>query len=174
MKIKNCLILIMVIALLTSCSAKQADAPSGMMRLSNEFADYNMFVPEAWTIVSDENTGYSSAYFNERDRSNITVTAFEVTKTYASLDEFWADYEAEFESTFSEMEYTTNANVTLDGYEAKAIEYTATVTGMPYKYLQVVTVKGGTAYLITYTATVDNYDDHIDTVWAMVNEFTFK
>ena len=174
MKIKTSVILILVIVLLTSCSAGQADAPSGMLRLSNEFADYNMFVPDAWTIVSDENTGYSSAYFNERDRSNITVTAFEANKTYTSLDEFWADYEEEFQSTFSDMEYISDERVTLNGYEAKAVEYTASVTNVPYKYMQLVCIKGMTVYIITYTATEDNYADHINTVWAMINEFSFK
>jgi len=175
MKIKSCFILILVVLfVLPACSAGQADAPSGMKRLSNDFVDYNMFIPEAWTIITDENTGYLSAYFNERDRSNITVTAFEVTKTYASLDEFWADYEAEFQSTFSDMEYLRNERILLDQHEAKAVEYTATVTGMPYKYMQIVCVRGTTAYLITYTAAEDNYDDHIETVWAVINEFSFK
>ena len=177
MKIRSCLILILAFVMLlgiTACSARQADAPSGMIRLSNDYVDYNMFVPEAWTIITDENTSYLSAYFNERDRSNITVTAFEVEKTYASLDEFWADYEAEFQSTFSDMEYSANERMLLDQHEAKAVEYTATVTGVKYKYMQIVCVRGTTAYLITYTATEENYDDHIDTIWAVINEFSFK
>lgn len=171
---KLVVIVVLICSLLTACSAKQADAPSGMKRLSNDFADYNMFVPEAWVIVSDESTGYSSAYYNERDRSNITVTAFKIDAVYSSLDEFWAVYEEEFASTFSDMEYVSDERVTLDGYEAKAVEYTATITNIKYKYMQLVCVRGDIVYLITYTATEDNYDDHIETVWAVLGEFSFK
>lgn len=176
MKINRMFILALTISVVafTSCSAGQANAPSGMKRLSNEYADYNMFVPEAWVIVSDDNTGYSSAYYSESDRSNVTVTSFDENVGYASLDDFWADYEEEFQSTFSDMEYVSNEKTTLSGYEAKAVEYTATVTNAQYKYMQLVCIRGGYVYLITYTAAVENYDDHIDTVWAMINEFTFK
>lgn len=170
------LVILTIISTFLSCSQKDANVPSGMKRLSNDFADYNMYVPEAWIIVSDESTGYSSAYQSERDRSNVTVTAFELKddKSYSSLDEFWEEYEEDFKNTFSEIEIISNQRTTLDGYEAKSVEYTATVTSIKYKYMQLFCIRGRTVYMITYTSSEENYDDHIEKVWMMVNEFNFK
>lgn len=170
------LVILTIVSTFLSCSQGQADAPSGMKLLSNDFADYNMYVPEAWVIVSDESTGYSSAYQSELNRSNVTVTAFELKKekNYSSLDEFWSEYEEDFKDTFSEIEIISNQRTTLDGYEAKSVEYTATITGIKYKYMQLFCIRGRTVYMITYTSSEEKYDAHIEKIWAMVNEFNFK
>lgn len=167
---------IMLILSLTaaSCSKGIDGVPSGMKKLSNDFSDFNMYIPEAWVIVSDDSTGYLSAYVSENDRSNITVTAFETEGRYDSLAGFWEYYKSDFEAAFSEMTVESEDNVTLDGYEARAYTYTAITMNVRYKYIQLICIRGETVYLITYHAVPELFAGHVEQFWYIIDKFNFK
>lgn len=169
------LIFISVILLFSITACSQVESMmNGMKLISNDFVTYEFYVPNAWIVVSDDSTGYIGAYYSENDRSNITVTAFETEGEFTSLDEFWESYEADFNGTFTDMEYQTQSQITLDGFGANCYEYKATVTGDEYRFMQVVSIRAETVYIITYTAAPDKYETHLDEVSDMIAFFKFK
>jgi len=156
----------------TACKKEEGDAPNGMMTLSNELVDYNLYVPSGW--VADTSTRFISAYVSDIDRTNISMEAFELESSETTLASFWEGYKADFEATFSEMEYAVEGEtMLLGGVPANRYVYTATVTGVQYKFMQVVAIKGLTVYIFTYTAKPDKYDEHLQAVDAILEYFTF-
>jgi len=164
-------VLIMSLAL-ASCSSQDPTAPNGMKTLTNDLVDYYLYVPSGW--VEDISTRFISAYASDMDRSNVSMEAFGVDSD-VTLDSFWDGYRADFEATFSDMEYSIEGEtLLLDGVAAKKYEYTATVTGIAYKFMQVTAIKEGTVYIFTYTAEPGRYEDHLQAVETILSVFRFK
>ena len=166
------LALVMLSLPLAACSKQEGDAPNGMKTLSNEQVDYNLYVPSGW--VNDVSTRFVSAYVSDQDRTNVSMEAFELESSDMTLASFWEKYEADFESTFSEMEYITNETMLLGGVPANRYVYTATVTGTQYKFMQVTAIRGMTVYIFTYTALPDKYEEHLQAVDAILEYFSFR
>jgi len=166
------LTLVLCLSAAVSCSKQEEGAPNGMKTLSNELVDYNLYIPTGW--IEDSSTRFISAYVSDTDRSNISVEAFELESSDMTLDSFWEGYEADFEATFSDMEYETKETMLLGGAAANKYVYTATVTDAQYKFMQVTCIKGATVYIFTYTAQPNLYDEHIQAVEAILSYFSFK
>ncbi len=144
----------------------------GFKEISDEALTYHLYVPDEWT--PDISTGMTSAYFDGRDPSNISMTAFELDLSFTGLEEYWNSYEADLKSVFPNLEYVDRSEATLDGEPALQVIYTASMSDLDYKIMQLVSVKDNTIYIFTYTATADKYDAHIEDVIAMLDYFKFK
>lgn len=178
MKLRSLLITILAIMLLLcgcsgSSSESETEAPEGMKAFYNEHVEYTAFVPISWNI--DMSTGTMSAYYSQSDHSNVSITA-EILQSVISLDDYWAQYEESFKSTFKKMKYEGEVPVkdTLSGVEANKYVFTAELAGETYKYMQVVCIKDSTAYIITYTSTPDLYESHLDDVYKILDTFAFN
>jgi len=205
MKFKSSFLLLLVCLslILSACSDPNAGwVPAGMKLASTEAVDYTMYVPESWTV--DVSTGIVSAYVSVSDRSNVTMTAFNLGSDdlYISLDEYWERYQGDLIATFPDICYTeaeviSPAETTADGEtipaETAAPEhpgypistvmdntaankyyYTATVTGVTYKFMQLVSIRAGIAYVMTYTSTPDMFDEHIEEIDKIIEYFKFE
>ena len=165
--------LLLAMALLGSCGAtSSSDAPMGFIEISDDGVTYDLFVPDEWT--PDISTGMTSAYYDGRDPSNISMMAFELDRTFTSLEDYWASYEPDLKAMFPDLEYTDKSAVTLDGVPAMQYIYTGTLSELSYKLMQIVAIKDNTLYIFTYTATTDKYDAHIEDVIAVLDYFKFK
>lgn len=92
---------------LTGCGDKSSDAwvPAGMQLASTDAVDYKLYVPSHWTV--DVSTGIVSAYVSSTDRSNITMTAFNLEGEDITLtpQEYWTRYEQQLLDTFPDLTY---------------------------------------------------------------------
>lgn len=163
--------LLCLTAVLTSCG-KDSSTPMGFKEISDPSLTYHLYVPNDWT--ADLSTGITSAYYNGRDPSNISMTAFELDTAVTGLESFWELYEKDLITVFPDIEYESSGSCTLDGVDAMEYIYTATVSGIKYKFMQVIAIKNNTAFIFTYTAVYEKYDEHIEDVLAILEYFDFK
>ena len=158
---------------LASCGSGSDTAPMGYREISDEGLNYHFYVPDDWT--PDVSTGMTSAYYNGRDPSNVSVMAFEIDDTSInSVDAYWELNEADLKLILPDLEYASKDDVKLGGVDAKQYIYTAKMSDTEYKFMQVVAIKSNEVYILTYTATAENYDSHIEDVISMVDYFSFK
>lgn len=148
----------------------------GYKEISNEGLNYHFYVPSEWT--ADVSTGMTSAYYDGRDPSNVSVTAFELDDvSINSADAYWELNEADLKLILPDLEYVDISDCKLggeDGVDAKQYVYTASMSDTEYKFMQVVAIRSNEVYIITYTAVADKYDSHIEDVISMVDYFKFK
>jgi len=172
---KRFLLLLAAILVSTSvsCGNDGSNAPTGFMEISDEGLTYHLYVPDEWT--KDVSTGMTSAYYNGRDPSNVSMTAFALTDASVTTpEEYWQSQEADLKAIFPNLTYVDESACTLDGVAGRQYIYTATLSGSEYKFMQLVTLKDNTVYLFTYTALTDKYDEHIEDVLSMLDYFDFK
>ncbi len=171
--ISTVICLFTVMAALASCSPVDAYVPAGMKNISSDVVEYKLYIPESWT--ADISTGVVSAYCSQSDKSNISMTAFELRDAESDLVSFWDSYKDTFEKTFSDMEYETEGeDMLVAGNVAKKYVYTATVSGDAYKFMQVTILKDARVYLFTYTATEANYDSHTEEIASILENISFN
>lgn len=88
MKLKRiiCLLVIVVLsaAALVSCSQENY-VPAGFQKVSGKAVDYNFYVPDSWIV--DISTGVVTSYVSAKDRSNVSMMAFEIDSSliYAEI-----------------------------------------------------------------------------------------
>lgn len=151
--------------------------PAGMKLASSEDADYKMWVPENWTV--DMSTGITSAYAGSGDYSNVSVTAQNLSgeQNYLTPAEYWEIYKADLAATFPDIAYDEDTeggiSLLLDENAAMKYSYTATVTGTEFHFISVVCIRSGTVYLITYTAQPAIYENHLEEIQNILNNFSF-
>jgi len=171
-KIRIITLLLAVLLTFCACAKQDPDAPNGMKTLSNETVDYNLYIPSGW--IEDTSTRFISAYVSDTDRTNISMEAFELEEADTTLESFWEGYEADFNSTFGEMEYESQETMLLGGVAANKYVYTATVTGVQFKFMQVTAIRGNTVYIFTYTAAPAKYDEHLTAVETILSYVSFN
>ncbi len=186
-----CLALILIsIFAIAACSRQEGEAPLGMKNASSKTADFYLYVPDDWTVNTDENDLMASARASESDPSNITMIGFEDGRSkYDSIDSFWAYYKGEFETRIFDKiidsengESKTSFNLTNDGediiigknYAAKKYEYSGKVAGSDFSYMQVIIKRDSIFYIFTYTSTPDLYSVHKEEVGFMIDYMEFK
>lgn len=162
----------------TGCSSgSDSWHPAGMKLASSEDADYKMWVPESWTV--DMSTGITSAYAGSGDYSNVSVTAQNLSgeQNYLTPSEYWEIYKTDLEATFPNIAYDEDTeggiSLLLDENAAMKYSYTATVTGTEFHFISVVCIRSGTVYLITYTAQPAIYENHLEEVQNILDNFSF-
>ena len=166
------------LSVFTGCSSgSDSWHPAGMKLASSEDADYKMWVPESWTV--DMSTGITSAYAGSGDYSNVSVTAQNLSgeQNYLTPSEYWEIYKTDLEATFPDIAYDEDTeggiSLLLDENAAMKYSYTATVTGTEFHFISVVCIRSGTVYLITYTAQPAIYENHLEEVQNILDNFSF-
>ena len=166
-------LLVAISVTLASCGSGSDSAPMGYREISDEGLNYHFYVPDDWT--TDISTGMTSAYYNGRDPSNVSVTAFELDDTSInSVDAYWELNESDLKLIFPDLEYVSKDDVKLGGVDARQYIYTAKMSDTESQFRQVVAIMSHEVYIFTYTATAENYDLHIEDVISMVDYFKFK
>ena len=168
-KITALILTLIAILSLTACGAND-NAPSGMKLASNEVCDFYFYVPTNWTI--DMSTGVSSAYFSEKDRSNMSMTSYALSGAM-TVDAYWETIKSDYSALFAEMSEPEIKTTALDGVEAKQYTYVAKAGTEQFKIMQIFCVKGETVYVFTFTATPEKFEEHIDKVALVLAEFRF-
>lgn len=167
------LILCFAVAL-ASCGDNTSDAPKGMKKIESDFIDYNLYVPEAWTI--DTTSGFASAYI-PTDKSSISLLTMTGTRAYSSIDDYVDEYKNELMSTFANVEFIEDeciiGGISFGSIDAARIVYTIKTGDSTYKYMQMVTASGIYVYTLTYTALEENFDEHTEDVANIISNFSF-
>ena len=186
-----CIMLVMAVmfTVLASCSNKNDDTPSGMMKIGGEANSYSLYVPTTWEEKSS--TGFTSAACT--DKSNISVQVMAVrgiftngqdgyaimtnTDTYYEMnDYFMKEYFPYLESTFAKIElkesYTTNQSFGGSTYTAKYV-YTVEIDKVEYTIMQIFSAHDSSIYIFTYTATTANYNLHLEEVNLITDNFKY-
>lgn len=164
----------MIFALVSCGPKKDPDIPEGMTLSENEAVDFYLYYPEEWIV--DRNDGMVSVRVSDKDRSNVSVTAFTAPSDVQNIEGYIKDeYIGLVEKNFTDLELLSDGEVaTLGGVESRKFVYTATVAGESYKFLQNITYRYGYIYILTYTSTAEGFDSHIDEVNEIIDAFEFK
>lgn len=188
-------ILILSALCLCACSKTETDAPSGM-KLASAVppSDYYMYVPNDWTISSQD--GMTAAYVpileNSTEKPNVTCARYTVTNSavfelpedrgegrpdaviYA--ENYWAGYVSELQSYLPGYALVSGPTATLlNGLPAVRCKYTATLSGVSYTFDMVICVKERMfAYMLTYTAPSDKADAYAQQFENIISEFVFQ
>ena len=166
----------MLLICMTSCAKDESDLPEGMLLAENEAVDYQLYYPEDWQL--DRNDGMISVYVSDKDRSNVSVTAFTASDDVASVDDYLSMGETTYfdyvKETFSDLDIITDGEeITLSGVPARQYVFTATVAGDLYKFRQIIAYYYGEVYMLTYTSTAEGFDNHSEEVGKIISEVRF-
>ncbi len=162
---------LLAVTTLVSCGQTNS-APMGFKEISDEGVTYHLYVPDEWT--TDISTGMTSAYYDGRDPSSVSVTAFELDGSVTSIDDYWTSYEADFKAVFPDYTLVSSDDALLGGTVAKEYVYTGTLSGTAYQFMQLVSFRKNQVYIFTYTASADKYESHLEDVAAILEYFAYK
>lgn len=151
-KLTSSVIAFLLAATLAGC-ASQSDVPAGMLRASNEIVDYDLFVPDEWTV--DLTGGAVSAFRGEGDSTNISMMVWNLPYADTTLADWWETYRGEFDMIFDEFTMESTESTTLDGVAAQKYVYTAKLAENTYRYTQIAAIRRGSVYLMTVTELAD-------------------
>lgn len=181
MTIKKALAFIMAVTFfvfcLCSCNKDTvSEAPAGMKEASGENVDYDLYIPDNWT--ADVDSGATTAYYSETDRSNVSVMTFSVNYTDDTLADWWSSFESDFKNVYSDFEVLSTENVVLDGIPALKTVFKGTLEDYEYRFMQVAAVKGVALskpqiYVFTYTSVPEAYESHAEDVQSILDAFSF-
>lgn len=151
--------------------------PEGMKLASGDI-QYSFYVPASW--VTNLSDGFSSAYYPESGRPNVSVTVYSSSETM-DVEGYFELCESDYEKTLSEYKFISSERVLVsdaskirkdaDGYNATSFIYGAVYGTTEIRIMQTVFIYGDLFYSITYTAHADRFDAHLDDVKAMLGEF---
>ncbi len=164
------IITLMTVVLLAGCKTSATEVPSGMKIVSSDAEAFYLFVPMTW--VTNTSSGAASAYYSDKDRSNVSMTCM-VSEDVTTVDvkKCQAELAALFDS------YTPVGEVTdavIGERNGKCFEYTAKIGETEYKYRQIVVIYKNLFYVFTYTSTPDGFDLHTADVDNIVSKIRFK
>ncbi len=184
----------MMMASCTETTDSGATIPADMTAVLSEAKDYELVYPAEWLV--ETTVGMTSVYCEDVARSNVTVTANEITGELVSIEDYWALFSEQFKTTFADFTMldaepvdvtvggahdenasaeTGNAqNKVKNAVEGKKYRYTATVGGVQYRWMQVIFTRNATMYIFTYTSTADGYEGNLEDVSEMLDYFYFR
>ncbi|MCI8589505.1 MAG: DUF1795 domain-containing protein [Clostridiales bacterium] len=172
MKKISLFLLVLCLLAFTACSRKASDAPNGMQTASNEYSDFNLYVPDNWIV--ETSTGVITAKYSDSVMANISMMALSLSNDITTIDAYWDSFKETFGQTFADWQEETTEDMLLDGVAAKKYIYTGTVASIEAKYMQVLCIRQGAVYIFTYTASPEKFDDYVNDVTKMLDTFTFK
>lgn len=164
--------LLMCLAVFSSCSKKDPDAPAGMKLASGENVDYYMYVPEAWRV--DKSDLYTSANYSSGDPTSISATAYAISSDIPTLDDWWKSFEKEMKTVYSDVSKVEKSNAKLDGVKGKEFSFTAKLGEQKYNFIITAVIKDYYVYYITYTSVPEYNENHLEERTQVVEAFEFK
>lgn len=144
--------------------------PEGMKIASGDL-EYRFYVPNSW--VTNLSDGFSSAYYPEPSRPNVTVTAYSLSAEM-TVDKYFEFCEEEYKKELSDYELISRAERKVHDINAVSFTYKTVYGETEIKTMQTVFIYNDLAYSITYTAHADRFDTHIGDVNKMLDEFRFR
>lgn len=144
--------------------------PTGMKLASGDL-EYRFYVPSTW--VTNLSDGFSSAYYNESGRPNVSVTSFSLSSEMTA-DEYFDSCEEQYKTELSGYELISRSERKVYDRNAVCFTYKTVYGGKEIKIMQTVFIYNDLAYSITYTAHADRFDAHIDDVNAMLDAFVLR
>ena len=166
------IITLMTAMLLAGCKTSAVEVPSGMKIVSSDAEAFYLFVPMTW--VTNTSSGAASAYYSDKDRSNVSMTCM-VSEDVTTVDDYVKKCQAELAALFDS--FTPVGEVTdavIGERNGKCFEYTAKIGETDYKYRQIVVIYKNLFYVFTYTSTPEGFDLHTDDVDNIVSKIRFK
>ena len=152
---------------------KDKDAPEGMKLASNvKIVDYSLYIPDSWII--DIQTGNTLAHVSALDKSSIQVGQWNLTENIKNYDTWWEEYKKDLDRIGAKTIIKELSDTTVNGIPAKAAEYKIKVGGNEYKCLVNAIIRKNSVYVILYTSTVDGYNDNINEINAILDNFKFN
>ena len=144
--------------------------PEGMKLASGDL-EYRFYVPAAWvTNISD---GFSSAYYSESGRPNITVTSYSLSEEMTA-EEYFKFAEEKYKQDLEGYELISSSARKVADRDAISYTYKTVYGEREIKIMQTVFIYNDLAYSITYTAHADRFDAHLDDVVRVLDEFRFR
>ena len=162
---------------LVSCGEEEI-IPDGMKYACDpDVVDYSLFVPESWIV--DITTGASMAHVSGADRSSVQVGQWNLTSSLNNYDTWWAEFRKQNEK-LGTFELVSNAvDTNLGGSDAKKYEYTlkmyeGTDDEVTYEYMVIAAITRGSVYVFMYSSVDGYYDENMDTVNEIIENFRFN
>ena len=176
-RMKKIILVLLILTLtsfsLISCGSRGEDVPVGMQVLSNEYVDYNFYIPVDW--IAESSAGVLTARRSESVFANISMSAASAEHTSSfDLDEYWDYYTDSFEKSFLYFELSDIEDITLGGFQAIKYFYSAKFTDVDASYMQVICKKDGRFYIFTYTAAPEQFDNFLPDAEKMLEHFSFR
>ncbi len=170
---KRILSAVIAAVLLLSLSACGGDpaVPYGMVRASDAFCDYALFIPEEWVV--NQTGAATAAYRSASDPTSVSVMSWSLPYADSTVADWWEGYEAEFSLIFTDFAVELEESVLLGGASASKFVYTGTLGENTYRYTQYAAARGGVLYLITFTELADTGIDHSEDFTKILDNFTF-
>lgn len=154
MNLKKFLACALAVTALLSASAcgngtTQNTTPNGMIGISGDIVDYDLYVPDSW--IADEASGAVSAYRSSEDPTSISMMTWSLPYSDSTLADWWTMYQEDFTLVFDDFTLVSNENVLLDGTPAEKYVYTGRLGDTVYRYTQIAAVRNTAVYLLTMT-----------------------
>ena len=183
-------VILLSCALFTSCGSDRDEdgTPKGMKIASADSASYRFYVPTTWQ--ADVASGATTAYYSMTDTSSVSVMVFTLENSDSDASDWWKSFLADFNNVYTDFELISEDDeAVVDGAPASRFvfqgslihkdEKSGTEQKETFKFMQVAAVKtkklsAPEVYVITYTSSPEVYDDHIEEVNKMVEEFRFN
>ncbi len=177
------LCLVLLAMAFTSCTVQKAykGAPEGMRPVNEGDEGGIMYVPMAWSV--DTSTGVPTAYVSDKNRTMITLVTVSADKVPAGgITEYFNSYRDSFKATLKDFQiikeseessdYTTRMIGTAGAY---IYEYSGTVTNIKCKFKQAYFIHpdNGTLFIITYSAAASQYENYLETLTDVYDNFKF-
>lgn len=156
-KLLTAVLTICVLLSAASCTVTENDVPNGMVRASSDVVDFDLFVPEEWTL--DESGGAVSAYKSANDPTSVSVMAWNMPYADSTIADWWETYLADFTLVFTDFTLCSQESALLDGVAAEKYVYTGKLGEITYRYTQLASIRRGTVYLLTMTELADCTED---------------
>ena len=144
--------------------------PEGMKLGSNEM-QYKFYVPDSW--VTNMSDGFSSAYYPESGKPNVSVTVYSPSEDI-DAEKYFELCEEEYAKTISGYERIGCEEREVHDIPAFSYTYKAVYGSTELRLMQTVFVYNDLVYSITYTAHADRFDEHIDDVEQMLDQFRMR
>lgn len=178
-----CLLLALTAAIsLVSCAERDPNVPEGFLLAENEGADYYFYYPETW-ILNRNDAGMVSTYVSDRDFSNVSVTAFDMSGwQYNSFDQYVKEYYFEqFKDNFNNLNVVSDPegnplcdHLTIDGCDATSVRFTAVFAGEEYSFRAWFIERNATLYTVLYTAKTPLFEANLEYATAIATNLQFK
>ncbi len=148
-------------------------APKADKTEDKDVADFNIPVPEGWTLSKSE------AYYTlTKGKASITASVFSVKDNATTAKDCWDNvYLPDFKANFADFQLVgqLKEDVKLGGVPAVEAEYTlSTFSGNTYSFRQITAVYYGYVYTVVLTASADDYADCVAGYKAVAAGFSFK
>lgn len=170
---KKILTLLFALLMLVGCSQSgDNQVPDNMQLASREDVTYCLYVPKTWNVNTD--SGVSSAYYSTGDSANVSVMSYYLEAESMSIDDYWKLTEEAYQTNFQGYTLSSTETTLLGGRKAGQYTFDLTIDGESVRMMQIVAAYQSMFYIFTYTASPETFENHLDEVQTIVDNFTFR